>query len=225
MNAVELLLPGGKPSGVFMCGQCHRIESYNGVPARFPNPEVSWKDDEKVTSQHAEWMRERAEGCCRPTLCNRCMKPSGRQYVMICGGCAVIQEHEREVEKFTAAVKLTVEQWGASDAAEMLYDSLCDKWFRDLDDAEEWYADDEERTRPAYLWCSKVISWKPDASGDIGDRMHDLFNEDACNDITQAEWDKLDAMVTKWWEEQGVVGYDPDFSRCVLLSPTALAPG
>lgn len=63
------------------------------------------------------------------------------------------------------------------------------------------------------------MAWKPDASGYIADQLHDNFHEDAGDDITDAEWKRLDAFVDEWWEKQGVVSYQPDFSRCVLLPP------
>lgn len=218
MNAQQLLMPDGKPSGVWMCGACTCLVGRS-------NATIPLEPDGKMPSPEkcAEIVRLQAVRCCdyRCEVCSaRC-----KQYHRLCDAHAAEQSNERErareAARFEKATKLTVDEWGKSDAAELLYDNRCDKWFRDLDDAEEWYADDEERERPAYLWCSDVIRWKPDASGYIGDRMHDHFHEDACDEIAGAEWKRLDEFVDKWWEEQGVVSYEPDFSRCVLLPDRA----
>lgn len=204
MNAVELQLPGGAPSGVFACGKCGIISSGSHVRG--------------TDTVIRERLQRLANECCAPPTCADCGKVREKNYYVVCDRCKEKRDAGREVERFEKAKKLTVEEWSASASADcFLLDDRCDKWFRDLDDAEEWYADDAERERSAYLWCTTPVKWKPDASGDIADRMHDHYSEDACEGISDAEYKRLDEFVNQWWEEQGVVSYEPDYSRCVLL--------
>lgn len=218
MDAVELLLPESKPSGVWMCRKCRVLAASCHSPVQVGDRETTWEEK-------SESARKRAERCCNPT-CDKCGAKCRPEY-RLCEPCDALKRAEdarrREARLFEKATKLTVDEWGKSDAAEWLFDDRCDKWFRDLDEAEEWYADDEERERPAYLWCSVPIRWKPHASDDIASQMHDHFHEDASDDIPDAEWKRLDAFVNEWWAEQGVVSFEPDFSRCVLLPPLASA--
>jgi hypothetical protein len=214
VNAVEMLMPDGARSGLWLCGKCHHLSAWNGTPALFPtDPGVTADQREK----NSAWMREHAERCCRPTTCRDCGEPTGKQYYSVCPACMRRSEEEKERALFQKAAKLTVAEWAADAGGGWLYDGRADKLFRDPDEAEEWYADDPGRTRPAHLWCTTPIAWKPDASGWLADAMHDRYHEGAVDGIDAAEWKRLDELVLRWWEEQGVEGFDVDHTRCVVL--------
>ena len=84
MNAVELLAPDGKPSGAWMCGLCHRVETWNGTPALLPDPAMPWKGETNVLADHSEFSRQQAEHCC-----------SGR--CEVCGAAKVDAHHDRRM--------------------------------------------------------------------------------------------------------------------------------
>ncbi len=194
MNAVELFHQDGRPAGVWYCGKCKCIVG------------------DRTGGKDA------AEKCCEPSKCEQCGAEVER-YWRSCGECRRKNEVKREQERFALSKKLTLDEWGASDVCDnMLMHPTADKWFRDLDDFEEWLSCDSGRVRPSYLWCSEHIRWRPDASGDLRDRLHDNFHEDAADDISDDEYKRLDDMVNAWWQENRVISYEPDYSRCVLLA-------
>ncbi len=207
MEVSELLLPDGRPSGVWKCGKCGRAHAHNRA-GQAPD---------------SEWNREQSQACC-DRRCQDCKAPLERlSPYAICRGCLTKHDEQRRTERFEKATKLTVAEWGASDAGPMLYSEDRDRWFDDLDGVDEWVAEadeddeDEPRERPAYLWCTTPIKWQPDVAGDLADEMHSVFGEDSSDQIPPDQWKRLEKFVGSWWAQNKITSYQPDFTRCVLL--------
>lgn len=200
VNAIELLA-NGEPTGAWMCSKCRQVISYGSH------------------THNSELAKNGAERCCGP--CERCGKARGRYTVSHCDSCRqdIYRENaaKLESERYAKARKLTVAEFLASDAAEhMLYHDAAAKWFRDLEEAEDYFADDD-RARPEYLWIGKPADWEPCVSDDIGGQMDDQFHEDAASEIDSEEWKRLDAFVGEWWSANRPRSFTTDYSRCVLL--------
>jgi hypothetical protein len=216
MDAAELHLPDGKPSGVFICGKCRHLTASCHSPIGDTGGR-RWADAERV-----EYARKQAEKCCNWT-CETCGKPA-RQFYALCDDCLGMKraadERAKEAAAFEQATKLNLAAFGRSDACDnMLYDARIDKWHRNLDEAEEWYAEDEERTRPVYLWLSEVKRDPPNLEDRVSDYIGDNFHEDAAAEMPAAAWKELSDFEDQWWEKYGPTTYEPDPKRCVLLGP------
>jgi hypothetical protein len=217
MSSVELLLPDGKPSAVWMCRECRLIRT------RTHQPIADGSGRTYTPKERDEFARLEAEACCTEAQCARCTAGLGRKVKhgghMLCNECQSIRQAEQEAARFEKAAKLTEAEFIKSNAAEnMLYDERHDHWFRDLDDAEEWYADDEERERPAYLWCTEPVGREPDFAGHVGSLLAENFHDDADEQIPEDAWKELAAFEQKWWGDYSPTSFEINYSRCVLLN-------
>lgn len=207
MNATELLTPDLKPSGVWVCGTCRKVQAVTLLGELLGN--VRDKDAE-FKSAHA---RSQAEKCCEQPVC-KCGKPRDR-YRTICDDCSRQREQEAERRRFEAAEK--VEYDGG------MVMTPGDTFFSDLDALEDHYADadPEDGTKPEYVWLTKPVKFALDLSGDLLDRVHDRMHEDAADQFDAAALKELDEFGKAWWAKHGVASYEPDFTRCVLLTHEA----
>lgn len=81
MNAVQLLLPDGRPSGVWFCGQCRNVHCAEDL----------------------------ANSCCSPRICRTCGVIIQSTYKTICDVCFRESVIKRDREKFIAAEKIREE--------------------------------------------------------------------------------------------------------------------
>jgi hypothetical protein len=207
VNAVELLMPDGKPSGVKACGACRLV--YGERHAAFG-----------IT----------AESCCTEAKCDRCGAGLGctvnRRSYTFCDQCRRNHEAEREAARFAKATKLTPGEFAASEAGGwMLYSNSADRWFVDLDEADDHFSDYEEPERPAYLWCSRPVNMVPDFAGHIGDMLAGEYDDDAYDRIPKEAIEELNDFERQWWAKYGPTSYQLDYSRCVVLDPDRIPGG
>jgi hypothetical protein len=215
MNAVELHMPDGKPARVWMCQKCKTLVTRQYQPIGDGNGHTFTPDERDA------FAKQSAERCCTEKPCERCGKGLGKTWnhggYTICEACRQVREQEREQGRFEKATKVSLNEW---DGECWLYDGSAERWFRDLEDFYDYYAEqdeDEKSERPVYLWLSNPVRWSPDPRGDIADQMHDRFHEDADEQITKADWKKLEYFVEAWWQEHRPQSWDVDYSRCLLL--------
>jgi hypothetical protein len=195
MNAVELLMPDGKPTGVFVCGRCDHI----------------YAPGSRRADVRGHYLKL-ANNCCTPTLCRTCGKPSGRQYYTLCEPCSRVEDAAKERALFDKAEKVEHDDGP--------FFTPGGRWFRDLDEIEDYYADadPEDGTKPEYVWCTKVLTDRPDWSGDALDKAHSDLSEDTADAIDRTALDELDAWCDAWWDANVPTCYEPDYKRCVVLA-------
>lgn len=217
MNASELKLPDGAPSGVWMCGTCHTLFDRNSVPPRAPNP--AWHIDPAKLDEHAERARERAEQCCVPKPCEKCGRAVAQWW---CEPCRAAESADRARARFDAAQKLTPAEWRASEfAAHGLFDPERNS---DVGHHASVEAFEARRGRePAlatrtYLWCARIDP-PPKLSHLFLDELKEDYRgikEASANTAACAE---MDAYGEAWWAKYGTATYAPDYTRCVVLAP------
>lgn len=193
MNATELFLPDGKSAKVWMCDKCGRLFTRQYQPIG-DGQGKTYTPDER--DQFAE---RQAERCCNH-VCKVCGDKAFSDWQVYCRKCLDAEQQERlrkrEQERFEKATKVPFEAW---DGNGWLCCPDSDRWFRDYDQFEEWLAEDEDHEAPEYLWLSKRITARPDISSYVGEWIGERWYEDACDDISDADWKKLEAMLVEWW--------------------------
>lgn len=189
MNAQELFHQDGRTAGVYYCGECRNVAK----------------------------TRERADTCCAPYKCTYCGCDVDRKtYRTACPDCIAKKDVALEAEKFEKAEKLkdydgpvftdrTGYNEGFFPSLEELYDHFGDA---------DW--DDEASTKlPAYAWACNVFQFVHGNVSDLKDGMEGYEDWDG---ETQGD-DELQAALDAWAEKnKGLVRWEPDYSRCVLLN-------
>lgn len=198
MNSVELFHKDGKPAGVFYCGECRIVHR---------------------TQEHAEQ-------CCAPYKCERCGEIVQEKYWTICTACRKRKEEERERERFENAEKVKADDYDGVLYVEGMSGDYGDGYFSGLETLLD-YCGDEDSDPPEYAWVCKpchfasldidrVLSY----IGDGGDAYEDFDYDDlvGVKDLEKA----IDAFNEA---NKGIVSYQPDYTKAVLLprtDPTAL---
>ena len=158
-----------------------------------------------TTANHAYAVR-----CCNER-CERCGSAK-HKYRAMCDACCAKAERDREAARFDKAKRLTPAEYDGP-----FFVPNSDRFFADLEAFEEHYHDEPEEVKPRYLWCGSPVRMTPDFEGNLRDRMHGNFHEDADDSIPKAAWDELNAFEKKWWEGNKPESWDIDYSRCVVL--------
>ena len=156
--------------------------------------------------------REPAEQCCLPHPCVVCGKPCEKMFYTICNFCQSAQGIAREHERYTKAVKLS--EWDGWVYVEGL--GFQDGFFAGTDELRE-HCEEEGVDLTCYAWVCKGI---PFAYATI-ERIVDDIEERAGGEFDMSRVDgvsELDiAIETFNLENSGLLAYEPDFTRCVLL--------
>lgn len=218
MDAIQLFAANGlKHSPVFMCQKCGRLATREYQAIRS-------SDGEKYTPEERdEFARQEAERCCNHR-CQICGEPAAGEWQKECKRHQ--QERwsreaaEKEAALYAKAIKIPATDW---DDSAMLYSEQGDRWFRDLEEALDWYADDEERSLPAYLWIGRRVHKTPDLVGWVMDHLSDDYDDEASNRVSDEALARLTTFFAIWWKENEPESYDVDYRRCVVLNKEAAA--
>ncbi|WP_439627530.1 hypothetical protein [Gemmata sp.] len=204
MDAYELLKPGGAKTGVFACGKCGLLRSWNNTTAK---PANIPPEDHAAQDGH---IRTEAERCCRPKVCTDCGGVNESKSWTICEPCRVKHDTRRERARFEKARHLTPAEYGGPVMEPN------DRFHMDLGAFEDHYADadPEDGTRPEYVWACRPVKFCIDLRGHVLDHVH----EDAADQIDEAGLKELDAFEKQWWEKYGVESWEIDYSRAVVLN-------
>lgn len=209
-DAVELLLPGGAGSKVWMCPECRTLVS------RCYQPVGDGNGKSYTPEERDEFARRSAGRCCEEAKCP-CGNGLGHKNKQggwtKCGDCRHRDEQDREQKRFDKATKLSEAEWDGPVW------TPGDKFFMSLEDFHDHYLDSEpdDFVRPEYVWCSKPVKWQPDLSGYVMDQVSDNFHEDAADQIDAAALKELDDFGEAWWATHSVQSFEVDYSKCVLI--------
>lgn len=217
MNAVQLFAAGGAEHlPVYMCRACGRL--YTRQYMALGDKERRYSDTERDALAHGS-----AGRCCNHH-CTICGEPAWGDWQTECRRHQ--QERwsreaaEKEAARYDRAVKVPQAEW---DDSAMLYDGVADRWFCDLGEALDWYADDEERSLPAYLWIGRRVHKTPDLAGWVMDYLSDDYDDEASNRVSDEALARLTTFFATWWQENEPVSYDVDYRRCVVLEKEPLS--
>ena len=210
MNAVQLFATGAvEHSPVYMCRACGRLYTRQYMA-------IGDKEQRYSNAKRDALAYGTAERCCNHR-CEICGEPAMAEWQRECKRHQ--QERwsreaaEKEAARYAKAVKVPAAEW---DDSAMLYSEQSGRWFRDLDEALEWYAD-EERETPEYLWVGRRVRKVPDVIGWVMDHLSDDYDDEAANRISDEALAQLAASFGAWWQQNEPVSYDVDYRRCVVL--------
>lgn len=210
MNAVQLFAAGAvEHSPVYMCRACGRL--YTRQYIAIGDKEHRYSDAERDTLAYGM-----AERCCN-YRCEICGEPAIAEWQRECSRHQ--QERwsreaaEKESARYARAVKVPQSEW---DDSAMLYSEQSDRWFRDLDDALEWYSG-EGRETPEYLWVGRRVRKVPDVIGWVMDYLSNDYDDEASDRVSDEALARLKAFFAAWWQENEPESYNVDYKRCVLL--------
>ena len=210
MNAVQLFAAGDvEHSPVYMCRACGRL--YTRQYMAIGDKERRYSDAERDALAHGT-----AERCCNHR-CEICGEPAwgdwqGESKRHQRERCSRVSA-EKEAARFAKATKIPQAEW---DDSAMLYSEQSDLWFRDLDEALDWYSG-EDRETPEYLWVGTRVRKVPDVIGWVMDHLSDDYDEDASERVSDEALARLTAFFAGWWQENEPESYDVDYRRCVVL--------
>lgn len=156
--------------------------------------------------------REAAERCCN-RKCEDCGKRVGEKHYVVCVDCGITRDAKREQERFAKAQKVK----------EIEYDGwlyYCGEYHEDPDAMEE-YCLQNDLEWPAWVWACSKIEFKIDADAVLEHALQNHY-EDARSSIPQAAERKLQNLLDAWCAGQGIVSWEEDRSRAVILEPRTL---
>lgn len=158
-----------------------------------------------------------ANQCCSPRFCTRCGVAEQPKYSLLCEPCARLASAERERERFEKAEK--VEEWdgwvycegtgrdGYSESIEELLDLL----------------EDSGDPIPPYVWTCTAIPFAAVTIDEIKDRICDDAYEDFDADDLSGLDDLKEALDKFNQANEGVLSYQPDYTKAVLICVGTLA--
>lgn len=155
--------------------------------------------------------------------------PYNRLYV-ICDACIPKREAAKEKERFDKATKLTLEEYEAQTPGccgvvfcENTHPEIGngdlgeDYWTMDfLADA----CEDADVPFPDYVYACHECRPHTDAQ-DVIENTLDNFYEDAIDNISDDKHAELQKLLDDWWDSIGIVGYEQDVKRVIVLKPKA----
>lgn len=159
-----------------------------------------------------------AERCCAPYKCAYCGCDVDRKtHRTACPVCIVRNDVEKEKQRFEAAEKLT--EWDGPIYCESVgynegfFPSLGELY--DYFECPESFDDPDEQKLPPYVYACNVIAF---VHGDVGNFKGDLEGYEDWEGDTVGD-DELQAALDAWAEKnKGIVRWEPDYKRAVLLS-------
>ncbi len=201
MNPVELHLPDGKPSGVWMC-QCGRI---------YADGMYSISGLSRGAAVGAG--REAAERCCQPHVCRYCTLPvvdeSGYREHQVCRNA---EYRKRAAERLAKAEKLeSYDGW--------LYLDGANKYFQDMGavlDYLECDDEDDPQDWPEFAYCCKEVPFEGPSPGDIYESLTEELYDEASEDLQGcAEFEAACKVFTE--ANQHLLSYEPDYNHAVRI--------
>jgi hypothetical protein len=164
--------------------------------------------------------QEHAEQCCKNYLCSDCGKDTGSRSWLICDTCRSLRDVKKERERFEKAEK--VADWDGFVYCEGFgREGFCES----LDVIYE-ECDDEEKTVPEYAWTCTPNRFAVVTIDDIKDRIidsGDCYEDFSVNDLNGLK--ELEAALDAFNESNsGVLSYQPDYKKAVLLQPLTNSP-
>jgi len=156
---------------------------------------------------YSENAKDIAKNCCKKWFCQDCGKETHQHWTR-CSPCS---------DKFRLAnAELLTEYDGP------VYDPFRDRYFGDMDEATEWYDDqDETEERPEFVFCCDERIAKDDLrfkmSDWIVDHVDDNYHEDASDHLIGLQ--ELDEFCRAWAAKQTLVSWFPDCKRKVRVPP------
>jgi hypothetical protein len=196
MNSQNLFLSDGKPSHVWFCEKCRVV--------------------------HADEVE--AAACCQPAICEVCHQPMNKpKSWRKCDKCRdrefEVGQIQKEAEWFAAAEKVAeFDGWVYCDQ----FSGHNEGFFESLDHLAQ-YCYDESVEMPDYCWACAAIQFVvidiSDALQNIEENGYEDFDSDDCKGL-----EELKAAVTAFNEANvGIVKYQPDYERAVILPPEVVA--
>ncbi len=153
--------------------------------------------------------------CCEDRKCPSC--GALEKYGGFCAPCRDIEDAKREAARFEKAEKIPE----ADYAGAVYFDD--DKFFRDTEELREHCADCD-RELPKYVWACHE---RPVCTLDY-ERITEDATQDAYEDFTSDDLDgkaELVAALDAFNERnKGVVVWEPDLKRAVILEPCTTQP-
>ncbi len=199
MNPVELQLPDGKPSGVWMCQTCRHLHN------------------DHIYSGGEGCGLMMATRCCEPVICEYCKLPvdvSEKPWTAH-RECRDFESAHREAERLEKAEKVT-------DYDGWLYLEGPEEFFRDMDAVlDHLECDDDGEPRedwPEYAYCCKEQPFEGPDPYDIYESLTEELYGDASEDLQGcAEFEAACKAFTE--ANAGMVTYYPDYTRAVKIPP------
>jgi hypothetical protein len=178
------------------------------------------KDDdaaERTTKRH-----EAAAHCVKHCVCGKSLD---YHYMLRCKDCRARREHEKELARFEKAQKLTLEAYDGPVYWEGHVGGYGEGYFSGVDEILD-YCETEGIEVPAYVWACSPKEFKLDADVFIERELEsqEMF-EEAGERISEDARARLQSYLNVWTGEQGLVGWNADQTRAVLLreEPAALS--
>ncbi len=128
-----------------------------------------------------------------------------------------------ERDAFDAAEKIPQAEWHGTALCVPPGDDNC-LFFSSLANLEARYGDGDW---PAFAWdCDpKPFTLSGFDAESIVESALEEHHEDADESITPAQWDELTTFLKGWSERTGIVSWEPNMKRAVLLTPPATTDG
>lgn len=179
--------------------------------------------------------KETAEQCCAPYRCEQCGVETKRYYTL-CDNCRISREEKKEQARFEKAQKLNSDEYtGPVFCGEFDGGGLGDGYWMDLgellghiEDEQEWFDENaKSETKnpevpaarpkvPAYVYACNEVPFRLIA-GDIVDQGLEDHYEGAQDRVSDKDCAALQRLLDEWCAGLGIVSYEQDTARVVLL--------
>lgn len=163
-----------------------------------------------------------AEKCCETRKCESCGKvlPDGKKYAYTkCVECREKDEIEKEKQRFSKAIKYTIET-APAQKSECYFSSVFGEnegYFFELEELHD-YCDSENIPVPKYCYGTDKYQIDIDVDSVVENACEELY-DDAMSSISDEDLNELRTMTAKWCEKQsGTITYEVDYNCAILLN-------
>jgi hypothetical protein len=159
-----------------------------------------------------------AERCCDPR-CADCGGPADKGWVC-CEPCRSKREAAREAERVAKAVSMPESEYSGP----VFWDGGPNEGFaQDVDEFRDHWESDRDDPLPLYVWaCTETRREIPSADTIIENASQDSF-EDCYERMMDGDTDALQKAIDAFNDSISCIEWNPDYSRRIVLAPTAVA--
>lgn len=187
MNAIELLLPSHKPSGVWACGKCGTVHAH--------------QDSKKA-----------AEMCCEAWVCEKCEKPVDHYWKKTCSECVYAEQEKRLHNLWSNASKVPFTAW---DGKCLVYDEK-DGEFLEAHQVEDLIEEGKITPETTCMYLTRPLAFYLDAKEMIHGRIEELeMDEEAFDRFSEKALSELQAYLDAWCAENLVRSWFKDSNKAL----------